>query len=221
MTKRLTQNHPQYVCHNDNFLCPIIAGEPLSYCNGACYSTFMYTCSDGALSQLARHEGAFTLTVSNPAIEADGWPVTACGQHLWVGGETCSYCPTEVVGEENCPPGNVTALYAPSGLATVVPGGQQYYLDPEWFVGYTQAHSAYVPPGSTVGGFVAFEDGGFVNVNEGALGWATCYPTASGGGGGKWTLWSRNASSAALGEGCFAVNLKVTPAEGGAAWQYS
>ncbi|CAI4212833.1 unnamed protein product [Parascedosporium putredinis] len=152
-----------YVCHNDNFLCPIVAGEPLSYCNGACYSTFMYTCTDGALSQLARHEGAFTLTVSNPAIEADGWPVTACGQHL--------------------------------GLATVVPGGQQYYLDPEWFVGYTQAHSAYVPPAAPSAGSSPSRTAVDALVEERVVGGA--------------------------GEGCFAVNLKVTPAEGGAAWQYS
>ncbi|PKS11116.1 hypothetical protein jhhlp_002877 [Lomentospora prolificans] len=210
-----------YVCHNGNFLCPIIAGEPLSYCNGACYSTFMYTCSGGALAQLPRLEGAFTLTVSNPKIEADGWPVTACSQHLWIGGETCSYCPAETVGEENCPPGNVTALYAPSGLATMVPGGQQYYLDPYWFVGYTQAHSASIPSGSTVGGFAAFENGGFVNLNEGALGWVACYPTASGGGDGRWTLSARNETNANVGQGCFAVNLKVTPAEAPAAWQYT
>jgi hypothetical protein len=181
----------------------------------------MYTCNNGALDQLPRHEGAFTLTVSNPKIAAHGWPVTACQQHLWVGGQTCSYCPADTIGQENCPPGDKTALFAPNGLAVSVPGGQLYYLDPSWYVGYTQAHSALIPGGSVVGGFAAFEGRGFVNINEGALGWVACYPTASGGGGGKWTLYSRNTTNPDIREGCFAVNLAIAAADSPAAWQYT
>jgi hypothetical protein len=34
-----------------------------------------------------------------------------------------------------------------------VPGGQQIYVPPNGEIGYTMPHSAFVPPGSTFGGF--------------------------------------------------------------------
>ncbi|KAJ5670793.1 uncharacterized protein N7477_006156 [Penicillium maclennaniae] len=34
-----------------------------------------------------------------------------------------------------------------------VPGGQQIYVDPSGALSFTQAHSAYIPAGSAVGGF--------------------------------------------------------------------
>lgn len=42
--------------------------------------------------------------------------LNAAGQKFWLGGQTSSYCPTEVV--KNCPPGNQTVL-APGGNALV------------------------------------------------------------------------------------------------------
>lgn len=33
----------------------------------------------------------------------------------------------------------------------MVPGGQQAYINPDGALSYTQAHSAYIPPGSAVG----------------------------------------------------------------------
>jgi len=183
----------------------------------------MYTCTNGALAQLPRQDGAFTLTASNPTSPVNGWPISACGQHLWVGGPTCSYCPDVV--KPNCPKGDITALYAGSGMDVEVPGGQQYYLDAYWNVGYTQAHSAYVPPGATIGGFAAYQNGGFVNINTGALGWVACPSTASGGGGndGRWNLVAKNSSNAANLNGCTAINLKVNPVPAGTygAWQYT
>lgn len=35
----------------------------------------------------------------------------------------------------------------------MVPGGQQMYVEPSGAVGFTQAHSIYIPPGSYIGGF--------------------------------------------------------------------
>ena len=174
------------------------------------------------LDQLPRLEGSFSLTVSNPAIQVDGWPVTACGQHWWVGGDSCTYCP-EVVPRDSCPPGDDMLIYSSSAMAVMVPGGQQYYLDPFWVPGYTQAHSAFVPPGSTIGGFAAFSGGGFVNLNPTALGWVACFPTASGGGGndGRWTLNAKNSTNADRLNNCYDVNLKVHPAGGLGAWQYT
>lgn len=218
---------PQYVCYRNQFLCPIIAGEPLSYCSGACYSKFMYTCNaQHTLELLPAVNGPFTMTVSNPTLAAvDGQPVSACGQHWWIGGATCSYCPVPTVPASECPPGNTTVVFASSAMAVLVPGGQQYYLDPFWNVGYTQAHSAFIPPGSIVGGFAAYQGGGFVNLNGGGWGWVACPPTASGGGGndGRWNLVARNETNAAILNACTAVNLKVNSLPQGTlgAWQYT
>jgi len=218
----------QYVCYNNNFLCPIISGEPLSYCSGACYSKFMYACSNNALVQLPTVPSGtpFTLTASNPTIAVDGKPVTAGGLHLTIGGTTASFCPTQV--GTSCPPGNITAFLASGGTFAMdveVPGGQQGYLDPFWNLGYTQAHSASIPPGSLTTGFAAYEGGGFVNLNGNGWGWVACPPTAAGGGGGSdaWNLVAKNETNAANLGGCYGVNLKVNDLPQGTigAWQYT
>ncbi|KAK4200503.1 carbohydrate binding-domain-containing protein [Triangularia verruculosa] len=215
-----------YVCWENQFLCPVTAGEGLSYCNGACYSKFMYTCNNNILALLPTAESAFTLTVSNPALPLlDGKPVTAQGLRLWLSGETKSYCPSVV--DPNCPPGNVTSIaaggYGGASMNTMVPGGQQVYLTPDWNVGYTQAHSAYIPPGSTSTGFAAYQGGGFINLNGNGWGWVACPPRASGPAGPEWTLYGRNSTNAESLNYCTPINLKVTPypGQGAAAWQYT
>lgn len=37
----------------------------------------------------------------------------------------------------------------------MVPGGQQTYVAPSGEIGYTQAHSAFMPAGSYIGGFTS------------------------------------------------------------------
>lgn len=216
----------QYVCWSDQFLCPITAGEPLSFCNGACYSKFMYKCENNVLSLLPAHTGTpFTLSVSNPTLPIDGKPVSASGLHLSLAGNTSTYCPVEVVGAA-CPPGNITAFFAGNGglsMDTMVPGGQQAYLGPDWNMHYTQAHSAYIPAGSLTQGFGAYEGGGFVNLNGNGWGWVACPPQASGGGGTAWNLVGRNETNAASLTACTPVNLKINPLPSGTvgAWQYA
>jgi len=215
----------QYVCWNSQFLCPVTAGEPLSYCSGACYSRFMYTCTSNVLTLLPPADTAFVLTASNPKLPAvHNRPITAGGLGLVIGGTTSSYCPSVV--EPNCPAGNITAIVAGEGRAAMnvmVPGGQQVYLDPLWSVRYTQAHSAYIPSGSEVGGLAAYKGGGFINLNGNGWGWVACPPTGSGGGDGVWTLVGRNESSATRLNMCTQVNLKVNPSPSGSigAWQYT
>ncbi|KAL8371191.1 hypothetical protein RB595_001169 [Gaeumannomyces hyphopodioides] len=219
-----------YVCHDGVFLCPIVNGEALSRCGGACYSRFMYQCGgDSVLAQLPRLDpGArFALRAWNPAAGpgVHGRPVNACGRAWGVGGPTCSYCPVEVVGAA-CPAGNETSMAYPGGMNVVVPGGQAYYLDAGWGVGYTQAHSASVPPGATLGGLVAYQGGGFVNLNGPATNWVACPPTAGGGGGGGgntgWHLRSENATTAPNRGDCVGINLAVEIlGNEAAAWQYS
>ncbi|KAK3313727.1 carbohydrate binding-domain-containing protein [Apodospora peruviana] len=217
-----------YVCWQNQFLCPITAGEPLSYCAGACYTKFMYKCANNVLTLLPStdYSTPFTLTVSNPSLPAiDGKPVTAGGQHWSIGGVTSSYCPVAQVGSA-CPPGNITAIVAGAGGAAMdvmVPGGQGVYLRPDWNVGYTQAHSAYIPPGSLTTGFGAYVGGGFVNLNGNGWPWVACPPTASGGGGGVWNLVAKNSTNAASLNLCTPVNLKINPLPQGTygAWQYT
>lgn len=214
----------QYVCWENQFLCPITAGEPLSHCAGACYSKFMYTCTNNVLELLPPVDTPFTLTVDNPSMPIHGRPVTAGGLHWMLNGETSSYCPDQVGSA--CPPGNTTVIVASGGRASMsvmVPGGQQAYLDPYWNVKYTQAHSAYIPPGSITTGFGAYLGGGFVNLNEGSWGWVACPPRASGGGGPAWNLVAKNATNADIVKDCTPINLKVNPLPSGTvgAWQYT
>lgn len=213
----------QYVCWSNQFLCPVTAGEGLSYCNGACYSKFMYECTNNILTLLPPADSPFILTVSNPTLPIHDKPVTAGGLRWTLNGQTSSYCP-DVVGAA-CPPGNVTSIvagYGGAAMNTMVPGGQQVYLDPNWNVGYTQAHSAYIPLGSLTTGFAAYKGGGFVNLNGNGWGWVACPPRASGPAGPSWYLYARNTTNAASLSYCTAINLKINPSpSGAAAWQYT
>ena len=220
----------QYVCHDSTFLCPIVAGEGLSYCSGACYSKYMYSCTNNALAQLPRlpDGSAFTLAAANPAnSKVDGVAVNACGFQWNVGGSTCSYCPEQV---GSCPAGNTTVVTyggGSTGLSTNVPGGQALYVDAKGTVGYTQAHSAAMPPNATLPGFAAYADGGgLVNIASGGYGWAACPPTAAGGGGGAnaaYTLIALTADNKKQYSYCIPVNLKIKPVAKGTvgAWQYT
>ncbi|KAK5653174.1 hypothetical protein OQA88_9273 [Cercophora sp. LCS_1] len=217
----------QYVCWENYFLCPVTAGEPLSWCSGACYSKYMYTCANKVLTLLPAVSAgtAFQLIASNPTLPIHGQPITAGGLHWNIGGTTSSYCPTQVGSA--CPPGNITTMVATEGrvsMNVMVPGGQQAYLDPYWNMGYTQAHSAYIPPGSITTGFGAYEGGGFVNLNGNGWGWVACPPRASGGGGPQWNLVARNSTNAETLSSCTPINLKIEVVGSGSsfgAWQYT
>jgi hypothetical protein len=66
-----------------------------------------------------------------------------------------------------CPAGNMTVLaggYGTLAMGVVVPGGQQVYVAPDGALSYTQAHSAYIPPGSIVDGFSRTEGEQFGNL---------------------------------------------------------
>jgi len=83
-------------------------------------------------------------------------PLTARGGKFYLGGgPPSSYCPVAQVGNA-CPPGNTTVLAGGDktlSLGVIVPGGQQVYVAPDGALSYTQAHSAYIPPGSVVDQF--------------------------------------------------------------------
>lgn len=60
----------------------------------------------------------FTVMAIRSASPIHYMQMNAAGQKFWLGGETTSYCPTQVV--PNCPPGNQT-VFAPGGNALVMP----------------------------------------------------------------------------------------------------
>ncbi|EEP78741.1 hypothetical protein UREG_03587 [Uncinocarpus reesii 1704] len=78
-------------------------------------------------------------------------PMNAGGRAFSLGGPTQTYCPVQV--GDACPPGEQTVIAGLSSLDVLVPGGQQMYVEPSGAVGFTQAHSAAIPPGSYIGGF--------------------------------------------------------------------
>jgi hypothetical protein len=192
----------------------------------------MYRCDSNILTLLpaADAQMPFTLTAWNPFLPIHGWPVSA-NSGLVIGGMTSSYCPSERPANVECPPGNVAALlvnndYETMAMAVQVPGGQAVYLDPDWHMKYTVAQAAEIPSGSLIGGFAAYRDGGFVNLNGNGMGWVACPPMTSAdvGEGGNWALAAKNSTNGDSLANCTAVNLKVHPLGANAgpqAWEYT
>lgn len=109
-------------------------------------------------------------------------PMEAGGLGFHLGGGTGSYCPRPAVS--SCPPGYQTAFLGNS-ISVSVPGGQQQYVEPGGRVGYTQAHSLYMPTGSIPGGFSYFkcsnESYGHITTTAfGATGLMACPDNSSG-----------------------------------------
>ncbi|KAK2769815.1 IgE-binding protein [Colletotrichum kahawae] len=94
---------------------------------------------------------SYTLTAYSPATRAiHGKPINARGRRFIIGLDApMTYCPD--VAHGSCPPGNTTTVDGLlTGMMVMVPGGQLIYVDPDGFVGFTQAHSASVPANSTM-----------------------------------------------------------------------
>ncbi|KAF2746915.1 hypothetical protein M011DRAFT_392483, partial [Sporormia fimetaria CBS 119925] len=95
-------------------------------------------------------------------------PLTARGGKFYLGGgPPSSYCPEQETVKPYCPPGTETTLaggYEWLSLGVVVPGGQRVYIAPDGSMSYTQAHSAYMPPGSIQDGWSRTEGAQFGNL---------------------------------------------------------
>jgi len=95
-----------------------------------------------------------TIAASLPGSPLDGQVINADGNAFYLGlSAPGTYCPTVV--DPNCPP--VTGTVASGDLTALfveVPGGQQIYVAPGGALGFTTAHSAFMPAGSYIGGFV-------------------------------------------------------------------
>lgn len=125
---------------------------------------------------------AYTVIAARSGSPIHLLPMEAGGLGFHLGGGTSSYCP-QVVGP-SCPPGNQT-VFVGGSISVMVPGGQQQYTEVGGRVGYTQAHSAYVPSGAIPGGFsyskCPGEQFGHITTNVfGATGLMACPDSSSG-----------------------------------------
>lgn len=167
----------QYTCYH-GLLCPYVNGEATLRCGKACYLPEAYTCTNGVLGQHPPITHPYLMKALNSPVAAlNGQTINACDFMFHVGGKTCTYCPSEV--GPACGSVTNTTKIDPGGGAmdAEVPGGQQVYIEAQGLYGYTEAHSANVPPGATVGGTLAYE-GGYV-VNTLGDGWLAC-PNSAG-----------------------------------------
>ncbi|KAG9525896.1 hypothetical protein KCU93_g5756, partial [Aureobasidium melanogenum] len=195
-----------YTCRvgaDSNALCPVVNGEAMDDCNGACYTPLRYSCNGTALAENPRKtSGTFTLTASNPDQAFDGQPIQAAGNHFWVGGHAATYCPTSVIC--NSFP-NDTTLIGNGYMATVVPGGQDIYWQTDGAMTFTQAHSSSQWNLSYYGGGIAYEGGGYFGPNGEDL--ITCPVTPEGSNITAWKLFAR-LSGVEFSSSCLAVHLR-------------
>ncbi|KAH6647904.1 hypothetical protein BKA67DRAFT_662649 [Truncatella angustata] len=93
----------------------------------------------------------YRLTVFAPSTTIDGADLDASANGFYLGlSEPSTYCPIGAA----CPAVRGTLVYeGMTAMAVEVPGGQAIYVAPNGQVKYTQAHSAYMPQGSLLGGW--------------------------------------------------------------------
>jgi hypothetical protein len=165
----------------------------------------------------------FGLLSSRSASPIHYQPVSASGQSLWLNKTTGSYCPSNIqeIGGA-CPPGNTTNFAGGDNslaMGTVVPGGQQVYIDSETgAVKYTIAHSAAIPEGDIVTGWNLTEGESFGYLSNEHGGFIAC--PASGADEGSWQVFVAleclDFDDACLGFSAIAANSTEA-----AAWQYT
>ncbi|KAF2028762.1 hypothetical protein EK21DRAFT_113618 [Setomelanomma holmii] len=145
--------------------------------------------------------------------------LTARGLKFYLGGgPPATYCAVTA-----CPPGNTTVLAGGDNtlsMAVDVPGGQQVYIAPDGALSYTQAHSAYIPPGSVVDGFsreypAAGQQFGYLNFETGFVACPTANQTANG-----WQVFGQ-VDGATFGPECLGFDALTIATDTISAWQYA
>jgi hypothetical protein len=105
-----------------------------------------------------------------------------------------------------------------------VPGGQTLYVEPSGALGFTQAHSAEIPPGAVVGGFSAFQNGAFLfsGASANGGGWLACPATAEQQGAGQMYQIFAQLPQVTFPSGCLEIEILTVDyqGQGPAAWQY-
>ena len=168
---------------------------------------------DSSFNIIAIHSGT---NVQNQAINANG-------QRFWIGKPTSTYCPETI----SCPSNtDVTAFAynaAGAGLSMddVVPGGQQVYVAADGQLGFTIAHSASIPEGASVSGFV------YTSQTEsgapGELTWNSfSFSACPNGDEGVYQIYADNATIANSPDStCINIAAATLNNTVGAAWQYA
>ncbi|KAI1111880.1 hypothetical protein F5Y14DRAFT_442982 [Nemania sp. NC0429] len=155
-----------------------------------------------------------------------GNSINASGGKFYLNRDTSTYCPAGVQGL-NCSlfAGTATTLVIGDGSTTMslevtVPGGQQVYIAPDGSLSYTQAHSAYIPTGSTVNGFSRFTSTAFAAptlLYSAGRSWYLCPVTE---GPPRERAYQVFATSETI-EGCLDMVIRTADAPAGQVWQYA
>lgn len=178
-----------------------------------------------------RSSGFFSLMSVRSASPIHFATINASGRAFWIGKPTSTYCPSGISGLD-CSKinNNVTALAtgdvgkaSGAGMDTIVPGGQQVYVETNGALGYTQAHSGSIPTGAYTTGFVytpptnSQQHWGHLSfTGHGANGLIAC-PTAKAG---VYQIFA-NVSGLKNKDKCLGFDAFALPYSGSAAWQYT
>ncbi|KAI1736034.1 hypothetical protein F4680DRAFT_433192 [Xylaria scruposa] len=171
----------------------------------------------GSKARLSGFDGPFTASVWTPYII--NAQINASGGKFYINKPTETWCPSDIDGLD-CSKfdGSETVFglgYADRmGLDDSVPGGQQVYIAPDGSLSFTQAHSAYIPPGSTVTGFSREPDSGYLRIADRQ--WAIC---PSSGGYQREVIYQIFAYIDSD-EGCFGTEIKTHDSDSSRVWQY-
>lgn len=163
----------------------------------------------------------FNLLSSRSASPIHLQPLSASNQSLWLNKPTASYCPSNIQTTGACPPGNTTNFAGGDnslGMGTVVPGGQQVYIDAETgAVKYTIAHSAAIPEGDIVTGWNLTEGESFGYLANEHGGFVAC---PAEGEGSSWQVFVA-LECLEFDEACLGFSAIASNSTGAAAWQYT
>ncbi|KAF3158515.1 hypothetical protein TWF225_009922 [Orbilia oligospora] len=155
--------------------------------------------------------------------------LNASGGKIWLGKKTSTYCPLPA---KQCPKGKDTSFWinnqgGTAGMNTVVPGGQQVYIGPTGELSYTQAHSAFIPTGSTQTGFKVTERNNIVFLENCNNSFLACPVDKKSKTSGPWQVFvdvKGKLKDKDVPTGCKKDCLGFTPAGGpvkDAVWQYA
>lgn len=148
--------------------------------------------------------------------------VSASDHSLWLNKPTGSFCPDNVKKIGGCPVGNTTDFTSADGtlsMGTVVPGGQQVYIEPETgAVKYTTAHSAAVPEGAIVTGWHRSEEGSLGYLKNEKGGFVAC--PASGNDKDSWKVFIA-LECVDFADACLSFDALASNLTEASAWQYT
>lgn len=206
------------------------------------------SCENGNLTEILSISGPFELEAVN-LIKPLTVKLRACGHNFWLkekDEDSCTLCPEKVRQQGGCPPGKDTVFLPGRNMvsnrsrtrkaheahlvtqATLVPGGQRYYVNPiDGALQFSIPHSSIDPTGA-ISNLVALQNGTFA-IFPGVKGWLACPQHSKNGTGEGIIQWRIHAQLPHLVDvkDCSPVNLVTVPwkpKEGSnstfAAWEY-